>query len=126
VLGVQSLGPIAPRRIAEDAPAPGSAILPTGLPAAAQISPDAASALEREAWVVLVTVAGLGPVGFGTLLAAFGSARAVLQAAAGPVGQAGCWRPWPTPQAAFMRARVEPSSTFAPLLTTAAEPGRVD
>ena len=43
---------------------------------------------ERDAWVVLLAVPGLGPVTFAGLLAAFGSARATLAAAAGPNGAA--------------------------------------
>lgn len=42
-----------------------------------------APAEEREAWIVLAGVDGVGPVTFGRLLAAFGSARAVLDAALG-------------------------------------------
>jgi DNA processing protein len=38
---------------------------------------------EKDAWVVLLSVPGLGPVTFVRLLAMFGSARAVLAAAAG-------------------------------------------
>ena len=38
---------------------------------------------ERDAWVALLTVPGLGPVAFAGLLARFGSARAVLDAAVG-------------------------------------------
>ena len=48
----------------------------------------AAMDLERDAWVVLLSVTGLGPVSFGALLAAFGSARAVLAAASAPAGPA--------------------------------------
>lgn len=44
--------------------------------------------LERESWVVLLGVPGLGPVTFAALLARFGSARAVLAAAAEPNGAA--------------------------------------
>jgi DNA processing protein len=43
---------------------------------------------EREAWAVLLSVHGLGPAGFGALLAAYGSGRAIL-AAAGLRGAAG-------------------------------------
>ena len=43
---------------------------------------------EREAWVVLASVEGLGPVTFGALLRAFGSARRVLDVAARPAGAA--------------------------------------
>jgi DNA processing protein len=41
---------------------------------------------ERDAWVVLAAVEGVGPVSFGRLLARFGSARAVLAVAAGRDG----------------------------------------
>jgi DNA processing protein len=37
---------------------------------------------EREAWAILLSVHGLGPAGFGALLAAHGTARALLAAAA--------------------------------------------
>lgn len=43
---------------------------------------------EREAWAVLLSVAGLGPAGFGALLAAYGSGLTIL-AAAGLRGAAG-------------------------------------
>jgi DNA processing protein len=36
---------------------------------------------ERDAWVVLASVDGLGPIGFGSLLRRFGSGRAVLEVA---------------------------------------------
>ena len=39
---------------------------------------------ERDAWVVLSEAEGVGPVSFGRLVAAFGTARAVLAAALGP------------------------------------------
>jgi DNA processing protein len=41
---------------------------------------------ERDAWVVLLTVPGLGPVTFTKLLEAFGSAAAVLEVASQPDG----------------------------------------
>jgi DNA processing protein len=41
---------------------------------------------ERDAWAVLASVHGLGPIGFGALLSCFGSARDVLAAAARPDG----------------------------------------
>ena len=44
---------------------------------------------EREAWAVLVSVSGLGPVGFGALLRRFGSGLAILDRAIGPGGVAG-------------------------------------
>jgi DNA processing protein len=39
---------------------------------------------EREAWAVITSVGGLGPVGFGALLRHFGSGRAILDAAGRP------------------------------------------
>ena len=86
MLGVQSLGPLAPRCVSEPVAGPRSAALPAGPPPPVQVLPDATERLEREAWVVLLSVSGLGPVSFGALLAAFGSARAVLRAATGPSG----------------------------------------
>ncbi len=44
------------------------------------------SAAEREAWAVLSSAHGLGPVGFMRLLDAFGSARSVLEIAGGSDG----------------------------------------
>ena len=43
-------------------------------------------AAERDAWTVLTCAHGLGPVGFATLLARFGTGRAILDVAAGPSG----------------------------------------
>ena len=43
---------------------------------------------EREAWIVLSAVEGIGPVTFGALVRAFGGARSVLAAGAGPDGPA--------------------------------------
>src|ERR1035437_3484836 len=87
MLGVQSLGPLMPRRVAECGGAPatfGAPTRPTAVPAPARSPAAAALDLaerERWAWVVLLSVSGLGPVSLGALLAAFGSARAVLDAA---------------------------------------------
>jgi DNA processing protein len=39
---------------------------------------------ERDAWAVVTSVVGLGPVGFGALLREFGSGRAILEAAGRP------------------------------------------
>jgi DNA processing protein len=44
----------------------------------------ASTATERDAWVVLAGVAGVGPVSFGRLVAAFGTAEAVLAVARRP------------------------------------------
>ena len=43
---------------------------------------------EREAWIVLAAVEGIGPVTFGALLRAFGGGRRALAVAAGPGGAA--------------------------------------
>jgi DNA processing protein len=43
---------------------------------------------EREAWIALAAVEGIGPVTFGALLRAFGSGRRTLDAAAAPGGPA--------------------------------------
>lgn len=43
---------------------------------------------ERDAWAVLAGVRGLGPVGFGVLLARYGSGLAILREAASPGGPA--------------------------------------
>jgi DNA processing protein len=116
MIGVQSLGPIMPRRVAEAAPAADPGRVGVGDCRAdhgtveavamdlesreaagdaegaawteAATRREAAANLERDAWVVLLSVNGLGPVSFGALLAAFGSARAVLCAATGPGGPA--------------------------------------
>ena len=83
MLGVQSLGPIVPCRAAEKtAPAlPVSGPEPNAAP-----TPPSGGQSERDAWVALLSVQGLGPVSFAALLAAFGSAGGVLVAATGPGG----------------------------------------
>lgn len=99
MLGVQSAGPVpvawqarGSLRVAESASGEGSAsgaepaAPPTDL--ATRGRPARVVAEERDAWVVLLAVPGLGPVTFAGLLAAFGSARATLAAAAGPNGAA--------------------------------------
>ena len=90
MIGVQSLGPVAPRRAAEDSlPAAPAGVIPDRSAAAPRPTPPsiaAAADLERDAWVVLLSVSGLGPVSFGALLAVFGSAREVLSAACQPNG----------------------------------------
>lgn len=83
MLGVQSLGPIIDRRVAEEAQSiPATTLTPRCSRRAAAGDAD----LERDAWVVLLSVHGLGPVSFGALLAAFGSARTILAAASEPTG----------------------------------------
>jgi DNA processing protein len=109
MMGVQRLGPIAPRRVAEhwaiprgDAdqatcgvaeghadratPGLGEAAVSSAASSTTHVddtpTPGEVGATERDAWVVLLSVSGLGPVSFGALLGAFGSAGAVLAAAA--------------------------------------------
>ena len=115
MIGIQSLGPVMPRRVAEIGescetserrvvlsteaaamarPEPAWAETGPARPEMASGRTEAAAErerlaeLERDAWVVLLSVNGLGPVSFGALLAAFGSARAVLRAASAAGGAA--------------------------------------
>lgn len=85
MLGVQSLGPVPARRVAEGVAQEPAHRAPALAPAARLIEDPEASS-ERDAWVTLLGVPGLGPVTFTALLAAFGSARAVLAVAAGTAG----------------------------------------
>ena len=57
----------------------------TGPPAAAAATPDDRAA-ERDAWAVLASVVGLGPVGFAVLLRRFGTGRRILEVAGEPGG----------------------------------------
>lgn len=58
-----------------------------GLAGAPSAAPPASGRLsERDGWVVLASVSGLGPVGFGALLRSYGSAREILVAARLPDG----------------------------------------
>ena len=82
MLGVQSLGPLVPRRVAEGAVGEASRVPDDH----SRPVEDPRAGSERDAWVTLLGVPGLGPVTFASLLAAFGSARAVLDVAAGPAG----------------------------------------
>ena len=76
---VWAVGPVAPRRVAESQ---------AGASPGDHASPEAEAASERNAWVVMLSVSGLGPVSFGALLSAFGSARAALDVASEPDGTA--------------------------------------
>ena len=59
---------------------------------------------ERDAWVVLAGVEGVGPVSFARLVGAFGSARAVLDAAVHRDAAAARWSPpRPVPMAGRRR-----------------------
>jgi len=93
MLGIGRGGPLG---AAEVGRAGGGADVPG--PRAAGLGPEAArrdpvrtplSRLsEREAWIVLAAVEGIGPVTFGALLRAFGGGRQALAVAAGPGGPA--------------------------------------
>lgn len=112
MLGVQALGPLLPLRIeavrcAESAAAlvarpPGDAAFGEGPDEGgrsldgARAAEESAREEEREAWLSLVTVPGVGPVAFASLLRAFGTARAVLLAATDEPAQfASRWREAP-------------------------------
>ena len=79
----QKSGPAVPRGAVEDS-------IATEIVAQPEAEADAADEAEseRDAWVVLLSVPGLGPATFGALLSAFGSGRAALDAACGPDGTA--------------------------------------
>ena len=89
MLGVGRYGPLG-RDIEDDGGGSGGQAAPgVGRPAAGERgpapgSPRPSAIAERDAWVVLAAVPGLGPVSFGRLLATFGSAAAVLRVAAEP------------------------------------------
>ena len=55
------------------------------------------SCSERDSWAVLAAAKGVGPAAFGSLIRRFGSARAVLAAAARP-GAPELWHPPPDPE----------------------------
>src|SRR4029453_502264 len=75
VLGVGRAGPIAiVARAVEPAPPPER---PPPIPGAPGRT-DRPRLTERQAWAVLTSVEGLGPVGFGALLRRFGSGQAIL------------------------------------------------
>ncbi len=102
MLGVQSLGPTVPRQATEGASS--AAALLAGQTVETPASPQSYRSTaprgcrsaarerdlsaERDAWVGLLTVPGLGPVTFITLLEAFGSAAAVLEIASQAEGAA--------------------------------------
>jgi DNA processing protein len=87
MLGVQALGPVSPRRVAEGEPtAAVSAAAEYRISADSATAPELGRGTERDAWVTLLAVPGLGPITFGALLAAFGSATAALTAASSSTG----------------------------------------
>ena len=104
MLGVQNLGPIVPRQVAEGATSNGAlfetASAGTGIRSGAGSSQasdtipypgdlrtrDRDRQSERDAWVILLTLPGLGPVTFASLLETFRSAAEVLEIASQPDG----------------------------------------
>ena len=100
MLGIGRAGPLGGSPVA---PAASAAVMPgspgrgpadlkaTAEPVADQGGPPRPALVglsEREAWIVLAAVEGIGPVTFGALLRALGSARRALAVAAGPGGSA--------------------------------------
>jgi DNA processing protein len=88
MLGVQSRGPIAPTGVAENRDREFGAQLLAIAPKFAEgvRLNTSTGTTEREAWTVLLSVPGLGPVTFSALLAVFGSAREVVSIAAAECG----------------------------------------
>ena len=68
MLGVGASGPVGDGEVAASGP---TVVRGLALPALT----------ERQAWALLVSIPGLGPVGFGALLRRFGSGRAILETA---------------------------------------------
>jgi DNA processing protein len=77
VLGVGASGPVGEAEAANELPVSTKTSARTPTPSPARLS-------EREAWAVLVSVVGLGPVGFGALLRRFGTGLAILDRAVRP------------------------------------------
>jgi DNA processing protein len=90
------IGPEGPLGGATRSPAGGAEGIPeprTGLPGppachGEPVRPPPGRLSEREAWIILAAVEGIGPVTFGALVRAFGSARRVLAVGGGPGGLA--------------------------------------
>jgi len=78
-------------------------------PSLGEVERDLSAAAERDAWVILLSVPGLGPVTFAGLLAAFGSARAALAVAAEAMARSACRRQWPMGRT----AQTSPTATAA-------------
>ena len=79
MLGVGASGPLADGAVGSAMGPPASIPFATASRAASVVT-----TAERDAWVVLAAIDGLGPVGFAALLARYGSARKILAEAARP------------------------------------------
>ncbi len=77
MLGIGASGPVGDAEAAIEPPPSTTTSAPTPARNPARLS-------EREAWAVLVSVVGLGPVGFGALLRRFGTGLAILDRAVRP------------------------------------------
>lgn len=90
MLGIGRTGPLGAAEVGRDddsnVPDPGRPVVAVEREDAVRATPARLS--EREAWIVLAAVEGIGPVTFGALLRAFGSGRRALAVAAGPGGTA--------------------------------------
>jgi DNA processing protein len=100
MLGIGEQGPTGPRPDPTRGRPPGIGVAPESVPERRTAAPDeqlhtnrdaergavwnAEREAERDAWVVLASVEGLGPVGFGRLLGRYGDGRAILADAARP------------------------------------------
>jgi len=71
--------------VGAEAPSGTSSALPQSNDRPASFTADPYAA-ERDAWTVLTSAHGLGPIGFAALLARFGTGRAILEVASGPSG----------------------------------------
>jgi DNA processing protein len=87
MLGVQALGPVSARRVAAAELSLASPVVEPQPQVDRMSGVDTRRMAESDAWVTLLAVPGVGPVTFGALLTAFGSAAAVLEAASAPMGQ---------------------------------------
>jgi DNA processing protein len=84
MLGVGRAGPIGMSAGAERPATPRPISAPLGPIVPGQRLTSLPRVTERQAWALLTSVDGLGPVGFGALLRRFGSGRAILETALWP------------------------------------------
>ena len=88
MLGVGRAGPrLDPSGLAPDRTGgTGAGEVPGGPVVRSSAAAPSGDRAEREAWAILASVSGLGPLTFGALLERLGSARAVVETAGGPRG----------------------------------------